>query len=103
MEVPADATHCVASYDFDARSEAELALRKGDEIHIVSREDADWWTGESVRGMGVFPKAYVTKRIVARAEYDYPTDKPTELPLVAGSLVLITLQNDSGWWEGGLH
>ena len=100
LEVPAEATHCIAAYDFEARSENELTLKKGDEIKIVSRDEADWWTGESSRGVGVFPKAYVTKRLVGRAMYDYAADKPHELSLAAGALYIITVQNDFGWWEG---
>ncbi|XP_053708955.1 proto-oncogene vav-like isoform X2 [Synchiropus splendidus] len=49
-----------ARYDFSARDRAELSLREGDTIRILSKKGASgWWKGEVYGRVGLFPANYV--------------------------------------------
>lgn len=53
----------MADYNFDARGEDELELKRGDIISVTDKEDKDWWNGFIERDgkmcRGVFPASYV--------------------------------------------
>ena len=53
-------------FDYDARKDDELTLRKGDILNVISDDakisgDDGWWTGSIGAKVGIFPSAYVVK------------------------------------------
>jgi len=55
----------IANYDFKPDSPEELELRRGDIIHVLHKNDPNWWMGEITRDntqvcRGVFPNTYVS-------------------------------------------
>lgn len=58
---------CTALYDYDAKDDDEITLKKGTVIQILSKDSAisggeDWWIGKtSDNQVGIFPTAYVTE------------------------------------------
>ncbi|KAL1925433.1 uncharacterized protein VTP21DRAFT_316 [Calcarisporiella thermophila] len=51
-----------ALYDYEARSGAEMSIRAGDLIEVVSRDCAEgWWEGRLNGQQGLFPSSYVEK------------------------------------------
>lgn len=52
-----------AQFDFIARSERELSLRKGDLVTLRKQVSNDWWQG-TVRGKdGLIPDKYISLKI----------------------------------------
>lgn len=52
-----------AQFDFNARSERELSLRKGDLVTLRKQVSNDWWQG-TVRGKdGLIPDKYISLKI----------------------------------------
>lgn len=53
----------MADYNFDARGDDELELKRGDIIIVTDKDDKDWWNGFIERDgrmcRGVFPASYV--------------------------------------------
>uniref|UniRef100_A0A4W4DP89 Mitogen-activated protein kinase kinase kinase n=1 Tax=Electrophorus electricus TaxID=8005 RepID=A0A4W4DP89_ELEEL len=54
-----------AVFDYDANSEDELSLRKGDRVEVLSKDslvsgDEGWWTGMIEDRVGIFPSNYVS-------------------------------------------
>ena len=48
-------------YDFDTPASDEIALRRGEVITVLERDDGGWWRGENARGdVGLFPFNYVS-------------------------------------------
>ncbi len=47
-----------ALYDFVARNEQEITLKKGDIIDVLEQEEG-WWNGSSNGATGLFPGNYV--------------------------------------------
>jgi hypothetical protein len=64
----------LARYDYEPQAEDELALSKGDLITILCKSDANWWKGQTVRGIGVFPSNYVEP--LASATVTSPSSSP---------------------------
>ncbi|MEJ1284295.1 hypothetical protein NN561_015279 [Cricetulus griseus] len=53
-----------ALYDYDARSDDELSLRRGQLVEVLSQDaavsgDEGWWAGQVQRRLGIFPASYV--------------------------------------------
>ncbi|XP_053462241.1 mitogen-activated protein kinase kinase kinase 21 isoform X2 [Nycticebus coucang] len=53
-----------ALYDYDARGEDELSLRRGQLVEVLSQDaavsgDEGWWAGQVQRRLGIFPANYV--------------------------------------------
>lgn len=52
-----------AQFDFNARSERELSLRKGDLVILRKQVSNDWWQG-TVKGKdGLIPDKYISLKI----------------------------------------
>ena len=51
-----------ASYDFAARDQRELTIKKGDIIKVLDKDDSGWWMGELPNGKyGIFPSNYTVQ------------------------------------------
>jgi len=55
----------IANYDFKPENPEELEVRRGDIIHVLNKNDPNWWMGEITRenthvSRGLFPKTYVS-------------------------------------------
>ncbi|XP_060237695.1 sorbin and SH3 domain-containing protein 2 isoform X40 [Meriones unguiculatus] len=65
----------IAKYNFNADTNVELSLRKGDRIILLKRVDQNWYEGKipGTNRQGIFPVSYVevTKKNTKGAE-DYP-------------------------------
>lgn len=53
-----------ALYDYEARGEDELSLRRGQLVEVLSQDaavsgDEGWWAGQVQRRLGIFPANYV--------------------------------------------
>lgn len=53
----------VALFDFSARSERELSLRKGDTVILYSQVSNDWWKGALNGHEGLIPDKYISLKI----------------------------------------
>lgn len=56
-----------AIFDYDATRDDELTLKRGEKIHLLSRDsrisgDDGWWTGEVNNKVGIFPSSYVANQ-----------------------------------------
>ena len=51
----------VANYDYSARTDEDLSFKKGDLLHIMNRDDGEWWFAKSkTTGQeGYIPSNYV--------------------------------------------
>lgn len=49
----------IAQYEFVARDEQELSIKKGDELYIVGQTEPNWWTGSMGGKTGLIPSNYV--------------------------------------------
>ncbi|XP_046288058.1 mitogen-activated protein kinase kinase kinase 21 isoform X1 [Marmota monax] len=61
---PAGAGLWAALYDYEARGEDELNLRRGQLVEVLSQDaavsgDEGWWAGQVQRRLGIFPANYV--------------------------------------------
>ncbi|KAM9480896.1 mitogen-activated protein kinase kinase kinase 10 isoform 2-T2 [Clarias gariepinus] len=55
-----------AVFDYEAATEEELTLRRGDLLEVLSKDskvsgDEGWWTGKIQDKVGIFPSNYVTR------------------------------------------
>ncbi len=58
-----ESLEATAQFDFSARSERELSLKKGDHIILYTQVSNDWWKG-SVNGKeGLIPDKYISVKI----------------------------------------
>ncbi|XP_051025883.1 LOW QUALITY PROTEIN: sorbin and SH3 domain-containing protein 2 [Acomys russatus] len=76
---PGEIGEAIAKYNFNADTNVELSLRKGDRIILLKRVDQNWYEGKipGTNRQGIFPVSYVEviKKNTKGAE-DYP-----DLPL----------------------
>ncbi|XP_053142991.1 nostrin [Hemicordylus capensis] len=69
---------CMSLYDYQAKREDELCLKKGDVIVIYQKEEDGWWFGSLNGKKGIFPATYVEE--VSPSTHQTPTtDKETSL------------------------
>lgn len=81
-----DVLEATAQFDFIARSDRELSLKKGDHVTLFSQVSNDWWRG-SVNGKeGLIPDKYILLKI--KYAFSLPKLFPTKTP----STSLIFLQ-----------
>lgn len=58
-----DTMEATAQFDFNARSNRELSLRKGDLVTLRKQVSNDWWQG-TVKGKdGLVPDKYISLKI----------------------------------------
>jgi hypothetical protein len=50
----------IALYKYQKQNPDELDFEKGSVINVITKLDADWWTGELNGNTGLFPSNYVT-------------------------------------------
>ncbi|XP_060102427.1 sorbin and SH3 domain-containing protein 2 isoform X10 [Heteronotia binoei] len=66
----------VAKYNFNADTNVELSLRKGDKVILLRRVDQNWYEGKlpGTNRQGIFPVSYVetVKKNTAKGADDYP-------------------------------
>lgn len=72
---PGEIGEAIAKYNFNADTNVELSLRKGDRIILLKRVDQNWYEGKipGTNRQGIFPVSYVevVKRN-AKGSEDYP-------------------------------
>lgn len=72
---PGEIGEAIAKYNFNADTNVELSLRKGDRIILLKRVDQNWYEGKipGTNRQGIFPVSYVevVKRN-AKVSEDYP-------------------------------
>ncbi|XP_060542767.1 sorbin and SH3 domain-containing protein 2 isoform X3 [Pantherophis guttatus] len=71
----AEIGEAIAKYNFNADTNVELSLRKGDKIILLRRVDQNWYEGKllGTNKQGIFPVSYVeVKKSMARGENEYP-------------------------------
>ena len=53
----------VAKYDYDAGTDDDLSLRKGDYIFVISTEEGDWWyaRNKETEKEGYVPSNYIAE------------------------------------------
>ncbi|CAB3409363.1 unnamed protein product [Caenorhabditis bovis] len=110
----------VALFDFEAAEPTDLALRVGDKVHVIEKND-DWWKGRCNGKEGIFPATYVQKESPtsssqplaaaptqsspsvichAQAIVDFVASAPNQLGIKIGELIKVREKSDAGWWEG---
>ncbi|XP_077000743.1 sorbin and SH3 domain-containing protein 2 isoform X2 [Tamandua tetradactyla] len=66
----------IAKYNFNADTNVELSLRKGDRVILLKRVDQNWYEGKipGTNRQGIFPVSYVevVKRNMTKGAEDYP-------------------------------
>ncbi|XP_043826461.1 sorbin and SH3 domain-containing protein 2 isoform X27 [Dromiciops gliroides] len=66
----------IAKYNFNADTNVELSLRKGDRVILLKRVDQNWYEGKipGTNRQGIFPVSYVEviKKNVSKGAEDYP-------------------------------
>ncbi|XP_029336836.1 sorbin and SH3 domain-containing protein 2 isoform X7 [Mus caroli] len=100
---PGEIGEAIAKYNFNADTNVELSLRKGDRILLLKRVDQNWYEGKipGTNRQGIFPVSYVevVKRNAKGAE-DYP-DPP--LPHSYSSDRIYTLSSNKPQRPGFSH
>ncbi|KAG8516647.1 Mitogen-activated protein kinase kinase kinase 21 [Galemys pyrenaicus] len=70
-----------ALYDYEARGEDELSLRRGQLVEVLSQDaavsgDEGWWAGQVQRRLGIFPANYVAPCRPAASPGPQPAGPP---------------------------
>uniref|UniRef100_H3ABM7 Sorbin and SH3 domain containing 2 n=1 Tax=Latimeria chalumnae TaxID=7897 RepID=H3ABM7_LATCH len=109
-----------AIYDFKAQTLKELAFKKGDTVYILRQIDQNWYEGEHLGRVGIFPISYVEKIPASEkaqpirppppaqvreigeavAKYNFTADTNVELSLRKGERVILLRRVDQNWYEG---
>ncbi|KAM7050047.1 mitogen-activated protein kinase kinase kinase 21 isoform 1-T1 [Molossus nigricans] len=81
----ADAGLWAALYDYEARGEDELSLRRGQLVEVLSQDaavsgDEGWWAGQVQRRLGIFPANYVAPCRPAAVPAPPPARSPPPRP-----------------------
>ncbi|XP_014710072.3 mitogen-activated protein kinase kinase kinase 21 isoform X1 [Equus asinus] len=74
-----------ALYDYEARGEDELSLRRGQLVEVLSQDaavsgDEGWWAGQVQRRLGIFPANYVAPCRPASRPAPLPAAPPPPRP-----------------------
>ncbi|XP_054568921.1 mitogen-activated protein kinase kinase kinase 21 isoform X1 [Eptesicus fuscus] len=74
-----------ALYDYEARGEDELSLRRGQLVEVLSQDaavsgDEGWWAGQVQRRLGIFPANYVAPCAPAARPAPPPALPPPPAP-----------------------
>ncbi|XP_002717401.2 mitogen-activated protein kinase kinase kinase 21 [Oryctolagus cuniculus] len=74
-----------ALYDYEARGEDELSLRRGQLVEVLSQDaavsgDEGWWAGKVQRRLGIFPANYVAPCSPAARSAPPPAPPPPPRP-----------------------
>ncbi|KAM5279297.1 sorbin and SH3 domain-containing protein 2 isoform 23-T28 [Hipposideros larvatus] len=73
---PGEIGEAIAKYNFNADTNVELSLRKGDRVILLKRVDQNWYEGKipGTNRQGIFPVSYVevVKRNTTKGTEDYP-------------------------------
>ncbi|XP_006882314.1 PREDICTED: sorbin and SH3 domain-containing protein 2 isoform X2 [Elephantulus edwardii] len=73
---PGEIGEAIAKYNFNADTNVELSLRKGDRIILLKRVDQNWYEGKvpGTNRQGIFPVSYVevVKKNITKGAEDYP-------------------------------
>ena len=74
-----------ALYDYEARGEDELSLRRGQLVEVLSQDaavsgDEGWWAGQVQRRLGIFPANYVAPCRPAAHRAPQPARQPPPRP-----------------------
>ncbi|KAG8512570.1 Sorbin and SH3 domain-containing protein 2 [Galemys pyrenaicus] len=73
---PGEIGEAIAKYNFNADTNVELSLRKGDRIILLKRVDQNWYEGKipGTNRQGIFPVSYVevVKKNTTKGAEDYP-------------------------------
>ncbi|XP_052871923.1 SLIT-ROBO Rho GTPase-activating protein 1-like [Anopheles cruzii] len=62
-EDESDTFEAIVQFDFNARSERELSLRKGDTVILYNQVSNDWWRGAVKGKTGLIPDKYISLKI----------------------------------------
>ncbi|KAK9758819.1 Variant SH3 domain [Popillia japonica] len=62
-EDDSECMEATAQFDFIARSERELSLRKGDTVTLYSQVSNDWWKGAVNGSEGLIPDKYISLKM----------------------------------------
>ncbi|XP_053677702.1 SLIT-ROBO Rho GTPase-activating protein 1-like [Anopheles nili] len=62
-EDESDTFEAIVQFDFNARSERELSLRKGDTVMLFNQVSNDWWRGSVNGKTGLIPDKYISLKI----------------------------------------
>ncbi|XP_035582093.1 sorbin and SH3 domain-containing protein 2 isoform X10 [Zalophus californianus] len=73
---PGEIGEAMAKYNFNADTNVELSLRKGDRVTLLKRVDQNWYEGKipGTSRQGIFPVSYVevVKKNTTKGAEDYP-------------------------------
>ncbi|XP_034503473.1 sorbin and SH3 domain-containing protein 2 isoform X16 [Ailuropoda melanoleuca] len=73
---PGEIGEAIAKYNFNADTNVELSLRKGDRVILLKRVDQNWYEGKipGTSRQGIFPVSYVevVKKNTTKGAEDYP-------------------------------
>ncbi|KAF6025213.1 CAP [Bugula neritina] len=112
-----------ALYHFPARHPRELSVRKGDQLIILRRIDANWYEASKDAERGIIPVSYVQilrevslspsppirpsspmlKEGTAVAKYNFNPQTGSELALKRGEQVSLVRRIDRNWYEGRIQ
>ncbi len=62
-EDDSDTFEATALFDFNARSDRELTLHKGDNVQLFNQVSNDWWKGCVNGKVGLVPDKYISLKI----------------------------------------
>ncbi|XP_073527390.1 jouberin isoform X2 [Phyllobates terribilis] len=70
----------IALYDYTAHRSDELSIQRSDIIHVLYKDNDNWWFGSLQNGQqGYFPANYVAAEI--QHDYDHPTTSKFHYPV----------------------
>lgn len=108
VEKEDDKKYFIALYDYDSRSEEDLALKKGDKLLAINMSDGDWWEAQKVgtNDKGFIPSNYVApwKSIEAEDWYHGNISRTEAQKILmnagrAGSYIIRPSENSPGQYS----
>lgn len=105
----------VAKYAFEPQHNDELALKKGDKIKVIEKQEDGWWKGRIGNNEGWFPSNYVQPEVTTKLEnkekktalhkvrtlYNFDPKNPEELSFKKDEIldVIDKPEDDPEWWS----